>query len=72
MNPNATLTELQRELSDLEGKAAEVRAAIALRTNARPGTTATTMRDSRLTIANLSTAAGRIQHDAASALLTDC
>lgn len=73
MDPhNATLPELQRELSDLEGRVAEVRAAIALRTNTRPGTTATTMRDSRLTIANLSNAAGSIKPDAASTLLTDC
>lgn len=69
---NATLPELQRELSNLEGKVAEVRAAIALHNNARPGTTATTMRDSRMTIANLSAAAGRIKPDAASTLLTDC
>lgn len=73
MDPrNATLPELQRELSDLEGRVAEVRAAIALHTNTRPGTTATTMRDSRLTIANLSNAAGSIKPDAAGTLLTDC
>ena len=73
MDPrNATLPELQRELSDLEGRVAEVRAAIALRTNTRPGTTATTMRDSRLTIANLSNAAGSIKPDAAGTFLTDC
>lgn len=74
MNYSKTpLIALERELADTERNVGEIRAEIDRRhaTLSRPNG-AVTMRDSRLPLEKLSTAAGRTNPTAAGVLVTDC
>lgn len=74
MNYSKTpLIALERELADAERNVGELRAEIDRRraTLSRPNG-AVTMRDTRLSLENLSTAAGRINAAPAGVLVTDC
>lgn len=66
---NTPAIELERELEATERKRSELLAALASR-KGRPGTL--TMRDSRLALSNMNTAAAQNAPESAGAIITDC